>query len=53
MSTRVLLGVMPSFLQVTWMERIYDRLVDRNAAKPLATVDRYDGSGLALFTGGR
>ena len=52
MSTRVLLWVMSSFLQVTWIERIYDRLVDRNAAKPLATVDRYDVLGWALFTGG-
>ena len=52
MSTRVLLWVMPSFLQVTWIERIYDCLVERNAAKPLATVDRYGGPGLALFTGG-
>jgi uncharacterized membrane protein len=43
--------VMPLFLKVAWIERIYDRVVERNAAKLQAKVDRYGVLGLALFIG--
>ena len=32
--------VMPLFLKVAWIERIYDRVVERNAAKLQPEVDR-------------
>jgi uncharacterized membrane protein len=43
--------IMPIFLQVAWIERIYSRVVDRNAAKLQDKVDRYGVLGLALFIG--
>ena len=43
--------VMPFFLKVGWIERLYNRVVERNAAKLQAKVDRYGVLGLALFIG--
>ncbi len=34
-----------------WIERLYNRVVERNAAKLQAKVDRYGVLGLALFIG--
>jgi uncharacterized membrane protein len=43
--------VMPFFLQVAWIERLYTRVVDRNAAKLKPKVEKYGVLGLALFIG--
>ena len=43
--------IMPIFLKVAWIERLYTRVVERNAAKLQAKVDRYGVLGLALFIG--
>jgi len=41
--------IMPFFLQVGWVERVYDKVVERNAAKLQHKVDRYGVLGLGLF----
>ena len=43
--------IMPIFLKVGWIERIYARVVERNAAKLQPKVDKYGVLGLALFIG--
>lgn len=43
--------IMPFFLKVAWIERLYTKVVDRNAAKLQPKVEKYGVLGLALFIG--
>ncbi len=43
--------IMPIFLKVEWIERVYNKVVEKNAAKLQHKVDRYGVLGLALFIG--
>lgn len=43
--------IMPFFLKVGWIERIYVRIVERNVARLQPKVDKYGVLGLALFIG--